>query len=254
MVAGQLVANYFKYLGDLSQNRPVEAEFWVENILKSSDPGLKMAQLSYGLALRDLEIYKSQTSDLGLEGNPEVLARKLQNLSAAAAGLRGVAYASGVTQEFAFTESLTLDFAKGYLSAVKQDWSAEHPVADFYLRNETRLNIAMALSGALSRTLLATLPTRPNSLSAELLATKPGTQLSVDDKLARYLLNPTHPIGGPKSRWFEEALGFTRSNSDDLARQLTFDPSKAVQTAVTEHGTKFNQIIDVVGANGRNSC
>ena len=75
--------------------------------------------------------------------------------------------------------------------------------------------------------------------------------LSVDDKLARYLLNPEHPIGGPKAKWFEEALGFTRSNADDLAKQLTFDPAKAIQTAVTEHGTKFNQLIDVVGANGR---
>ena len=83
------------------------------------------------------------------------------------------------------------------------------------------------------------------------VAAKMGTQLSVDDKLARYLLNPEHPIGGPKAKWFEEALGFTRSNADDLAKQLTFDPAKAVQTAVTEHGTKFNQIIDVVSANGR---
>ena len=73
----------------------------------------------------------------------------------------------------------------------------------------------------------------------------------MDDKLARYLLNPEHPIGGPKAKWFEEALGFTRSNADDLAKQLTFDPAKAIQTAVTEHGTKFNQLIDVVGANGR---
>lgn len=78
-----------------------------------------------------------------------------------------------------------------------------------------------------------------------------ATRESVDDKLARYLLNPDHPVGGSKARWFEEALGYTRANADDLAKQLTFDPTKAVQTAVTEHGTKFNQIIDVVGANGR---
>ena len=84
-----------------------------------------------------------------------------------------------------------------------------------------------------------------------LLAAKGGTQLSVDDKLARYLLNPEHPIGGAKAKWFDEALGFTRSNADDLAGQLTFDAAKAVQQEVAEFGTKFNQLIEVVGANGR---
>jgi RHS repeat-associated protein len=78
-----------------------------------------------------------------------------------------------------------------------------------------------------------------------------ATQTSVNDKLARYLLNPEHPVGGSKAIWFEEALGFTKANADDLAKQLTFDPTKAVQTAVTEYGTKYNQVIDVVGANGR---
>jgi len=103
---------------------------------------------------------------------------------------------------------------------------------------------------------LLSLPTtgqigNPDAGLSSKVAAKGGTQLSVEDKLARYLLNPEHPIGGPKAKWFEQALGFTRSNADDLAKQLTFDPGKAVQTAVTEHGTKFNQIIDVVGANGR---
>ena len=49
------------------------------------------------------------------------------------------------------------------------------------------------------------------------------TERSVADKLQRYLLNPDHPEGG----------------------------AKAVQTEVTKYGTKFNQIIEVVGANGR---
>jgi hypothetical protein len=80
---------------------------------------------------------------------------------------------------------------------------------------------------------------------------KTPTQLSVDDKLARYLLNPTHPKGGSKAAWFEQALGFNAANAEDLASQLVFDPSKAVQTEVTQYGTKFNQTIDVTGANGR---
>jgi RHS repeat-associated protein len=77
------------------------------------------------------------------------------------------------------------------------------------------------------------------------------THASVDRKLIGYILNPNHPKGSSKAKWFKEALGFTESNADDLSRQLTFDPSTAVQTAATEHGTKFNQIINVVGANGR---
>jgi hypothetical protein len=58
-------------------------------------------------------------------------------------------------------------------------------------------------------------------------------------------------VGGSKAKWFEQALGFTRQNSEDLARQLVFDETSAVQTAVTKYGTKFDQTINVVGANGR---
>lgn len=77
------------------------------------------------------------------------------------------------------------------------------------------------------------------------------SRASVDDKLARYLLNASHAKGGPKAKWFDEALGFTMDNADDLARQIVFDPSKAVQTAVTEFGTKYNQVISITGANGK---
>ena len=74
---------------------------------------------------------------------------------------------------------------------------------------------------------------------------------SVDDKLTRYLLNADHPVGGSKAKWFKEALGYTQSNIDDLAKQIIFDPTKAVQTGVTEYGTKFNQSISITGANGK---
>ena len=74
---------------------------------------------------------------------------------------------------------------------------------------------------------------------------------SVDDKLTRYLLNADHSVGGSKAKWFKEALGYTQSNMDDLAKQIVFDPTKAVQTGVTEYGTKFNQAISITGANGK---
>jgi hypothetical protein len=78
-----------------------------------------------------------------------------------------------------------------------------------------------------------------------------ATRASVDDKLARYLLNTEHPIGKEKARWFKGALGFTKTNADDLAKQIVLNEKMAKVTAVTEHGTKFNQIISVTGANGK---
>jgi len=75
---------------------------------------------------------------------------------------------------------------------------------------------------------------------------------SVEDKLSRYLLNPDHKGGGAeKAIWFEKALGFTKSNMDKLTGQIRFDPKTAVQTGVNQWGTKFNQVININGANGR---
>ena len=78
-----------------------------------------------------------------------------------------------------------------------------------------------------------------------------ASRASVRDKLNRYTLNLEHRRGGSKARWFQQALGFTRENSEELARQLVFDEKSAIQTGVTEFGTKYNQTIAVVGANGR---
>ncbi|MEE3751453.1 DUF6883 domain-containing protein [Mycobacterium intracellulare] len=77
------------------------------------------------------------------------------------------------------------------------------------------------------------------------------SQESVRDKLERYLLNPDHEAGGPKAKWFEQALGFTRQNESDLAKQIVFDPNKAVETGITQYGTKYNQVISITGANGK---
>jgi hypothetical protein len=58
-------------------------------------------------------------------------------------------------------------------------------------------------------------------------------------------------VGGPKAKWFEQALGFTRANSGDLERQIVFDQSRAVETGVTQYGTKYNEVIPITGANGK---
>jgi hypothetical protein len=77
------------------------------------------------------------------------------------------------------------------------------------------------------------------------------SQESVIDKLWRYLLDREHEVGGPKAEWFERALGLTRQNLPDLAKQIVFDPSRAWETGVSQFGTKYNEIISVTGANGK---
>jgi len=73
---------------------------------------------------------------------------------------------------------------------------------------------------------------------------------SVSRKLDGYLLNPAHSKGGPKARWLKAALGFDCHNGQELAKQLVFDESKAIAKELTEFGQKYEQIIDLVGANG----
>lgn len=77
------------------------------------------------------------------------------------------------------------------------------------------------------------------------------TEESVRIKLDSYLLNSDHPVGGFKARWYKLALGFTRDNADELARQLVFDITQAMPTTLTPHGQKYIQPTLIIGANGR---
>lgn len=83
------------------------------------------------------------------------------------------------------------------------------------------------------------------------LTRKAATRASVDDKLKRYLLNPDHPLGASKAKWFDEALEFNIKNSDKLAEQIVFNEASAVKTEVIEQGVKFNQVIPIQGANNK---
>ncbi len=78
------------------------------------------------------------------------------------------------------------------------------------------------------------------------------TKESVYLKLNNYLLDPTHKTGATKAQWFKEALGFTKTNADDLARQIKFDEKVAIKTELTQYGQKYEQIIPIVGANSKN--
>ena len=77
------------------------------------------------------------------------------------------------------------------------------------------------------------------------------TQSSVEQKLANYLLDKQHPVGGSKAEWFDSALGFNKTNSSELSKQIIFDPAKAVKTTETQFGTKYDQVIPITGTNGR---
>ncbi len=77
------------------------------------------------------------------------------------------------------------------------------------------------------------------------------TSQSIRDKLYKYLLNPNHELGKDKAEWFKQALSYSRTNMEALERQIAFDPTRAVQTTVTQFGTKFDQTISIIGANGR---
>jgi hypothetical protein len=124
---------------------------------------------------------------------------------------------------------------------------------------------AVSAAGAAGRSmteLRGLLSARPTIFKAEIGGAGAGAGLSASEvanlsresikrKLETYLLNPDHAVGGPKAKWFEQALGFTRENSAALESQIVFDSTKAVPTGVTEFGQKYNQVIPIMGANGK---
>lgn len=115
-------------------------------------------------------------------------------------------------------------------------WAISHPVQV----HEAVASVAEGVSDA-----------PPSSMTSSFARLGATTEESVERKLSQYLLNPEHPVGGSKANWFEQALGFTKSNMGDLAKQIVFDPAKAVQTGVTQYGTQYNQVITITGANGK---
>ncbi|WP_414485658.1 hemagglutinin repeat-containing protein [Stenotrophomonas sp. EMP41] len=71
-------------------------------------------------------------------------------------------------------------------------------------------------------------------------------------KLEGYALNPDHPVGGNKARVFESVLGFNKSNSDVLMKQLQEGVAKIQPTPgkVDEYGARYTVDIPVIGPKG----
>jgi hypothetical protein len=74
---------------------------------------------------------------------------------------------------------------------------------------------------------------------------------NIRDKVLRYLLDPDHSQNQGKAKWFQEALGFDKTNWQELSAQIRFDPTTAVLKERGVYGYNYEQIIPIVGANGR---
>ncbi|MCZ2498761.1 hypothetical protein GN316_18515 [Xylophilus sp. Kf1] len=74
---------------------------------------------------------------------------------------------------------------------------------------------------------------------------------NLQSKLEGYLLDPAHPQNQTKAIWFQQALGFDKSNWQKLGSQITFNESTAIATKTTQYGQTFEQVIPITGANGK---
>ena len=71
-----------------------------------------------------------------------------------------------------------------------------------------------------------------------------------EDKLCDYLLNPWHPVGGPKAAWFA-SLGYTRENWFELRCDL-LEIAATCEDFVAKpspYGVKY-ETIGIVGTKG----
>lgn len=74
-----------------------------------------------------------------------------------------------------------------------------------------------------------------------------------DAKIAGYVLNPAHDVGGHKARLFASVLGITVENrhvlEDAIRKGLPL--ARAVSRGTDPHGEKFQADIEVTGPRGR---
>jgi len=157
-----------------------ESEFW-KNIDQDKDPDLKRSQLRYGLLLRDWEEYKGKTLDLGLEYNTERTAKKQRTLSDAAEDLIVRSAVHGITPRLGMEAGSPRDIkvdiiTSDYMAAVSSDWSDNHRIQAFFMRNSTKVEIAAMMMPLLGRGGRLVIPPKPSATSFERLAATTGLQ------------------------------------------------------------------------------
>ena len=71
-------------------------------------------------------------------------------------------------------------------------------------------------------------------------------------KLTDYALNPEHPVGGNKAKVFESALGYSKSNADDLMKRVQekLPQSEAVLGKADQYGQRYTVDMQITGPNG----
>ncbi|ANB61824.1 DUF6883 domain-containing protein [Anoxybacteroides amylolyticum] len=71
-------------------------------------------------------------------------------------------------------------------------------------------------------------------------------------KLTDYALNPDHPVGGNKARVFQSALGYNKSNADNLMKQIQqkLPQSEAVLGKADQYGQRYTVDMQITGPNG----
>ncbi len=74
-----------------------------------------------------------------------------------------------------------------------------------------------------------------------------------DAKISGYALNMEHPVGKHKAIAFQNVLGYTVDNQEDLIRQIRYGLSRyrASERATTKYGQPFEVKMLILGANGR---
>lgn len=76
-----------------------------------------------------------------------------------------------------------------------------------------------------------------------------------EDKITDYLLDPDHPFGGPKARFFLHC-GFSLATWQALAAALARHPAlnPVENTTSTRYGAKYVVRCSLVTPDGRNPC
>ncbi|WP_269533250.1 DUF6883 domain-containing protein [Chitinimonas sp. BJYL2] len=74
-----------------------------------------------------------------------------------------------------------------------------------------------------------------------------------ENKVRNYLLNPEHPDGAPKAKFFTESLGITRNDWKYLSDQISGAMSKALIFRVknSNFGINYGALIEIRGRNDR---
>ena len=72
-------------------------------------------------------------------------------------------------------------------------------------------------------------------------------------KTEEYLLNPNHPKGGSKAKYFQDVLGYRQTDSKLFHKRVTDSiiNRKPDKTTVTEYGTKHSYNTKLLGKNHR---